>query len=67
MTKARAPTARRASPLDSGGDGGGARLYVINIFELISGRDAIHVILSAGIAVALIRFGRLERRALKDS
>ncbi len=42
-------------------------LYVINIFELISGRDAIHVILSAGIAVALIRFGRLERRALKDS
>jgi hypothetical protein len=41
-------------------------LYVINMFELVSGRDAIHVILSAGITAALIRFGFLERRALKD-
>jgi len=41
-------------------------LYVVNMFELVSGRDAIHVILSAGIAVAMIRFGMLERRALKD-
>ena len=67
MTKARAPTARRASPLGFWAAMAAALvLYVINIFELISGRDAIHVILSA-IAVALIRCGRLERRALKDS
>ena len=41
-------------------------LYAINMFELVSGRDAIHVIVSIGIAAALIRFGMLERRALKD-
>jgi hypothetical protein len=41
-------------------------LYVINMFELVSGRDAIHVIVSIAIASALIRFGRLERRALRD-
>jgi len=41
-------------------------LYVVNMFETVSGRDAVHVILSAGIVVALIRFGMLERRALKD-
>ena len=41
-------------------------LYIINMFELVSGRDAIHVILSVAIAAALIRFGMLERRALKD-
>jgi|KBSMisStandDraft_5_1062788.scaffolds.fasta_scaffold186666_3 hypothetical protein len=41
-------------------------LYVINMFELVSGRDAIHVILSVAIAAALIRFGMLERRALRD-
>ena len=41
-------------------------LYVVNMCETVSGRDAVHVILSAGIVVALIRFGMLERRALKD-
>jgi len=41
-------------------------LYIINMFELVSGRDAIHVILSLSIATALIRFGMLERRALRD-
>ena len=42
-------------------------LYVVNMFELVSGRDAIHVIVSIGIAAALIRFGTLERRALRDA
>lgn len=42
-------------------------LYVVNMFEPVSGRDAVHVILSAGIAIALIRFGMLERRALRDA
>ncbi len=38
----------------------------IDMFEPVSGRDAVHIIVTAGIAVALIRFGMLERRALKD-
>jgi hypothetical protein len=42
-------------------------LYVINMFEPVSGRDAVHVIVTAAIAAALVRFGMLERRALKDA
>lgn len=41
-------------------------LYVLNMFEPLTGRDAVHVIVTGGIAAALIRFGMLERRALKD-
>jgi hypothetical protein len=32
----------------------------------VSGRDAIHLILTALVGAALIRFGTLERRALKE-
>jgi hypothetical protein len=41
-------------------------LYVVNMFEPVSGRDAIHLILTALVGAALIRFGTLERRALKE-
>jgi len=41
-------------------------LYFLTLFEPMSARDAIHVLMSAGIAAALIRFGMLERRALKS-
>ena len=41
-------------------------LYVTNMFELVTGRDAIHLILTALVGAALIRFGILERRSLKD-
>jgi len=41
-------------------------LYLISLFEPIGGREAIHILMTAGIAVALLRFGMLERRALKD-
>ena len=41
-------------------------LYVVSLFEPIGGREAIHVLMTIGIAVALLRFGMLERRALKD-
>lgn len=41
-------------------------LYITNMFELVSGRDAIHLILTALVGAAMIRFGTLERRALKD-
>lgn len=38
-------------------------LYVVDMFEPVSGRDAVHIIVTAAIAVAFITFGRLERRA----
>jgi hypothetical protein len=41
-------------------------LYVVNMFEPVSGRDAIHLILTALVGAAMIRFAVLERRALKD-
>jgi hypothetical protein len=41
-------------------------LYILTMFEPITGREAIHIILTATVASALIRFGMLERRALKD-
>ena len=41
-------------------------VYILSVFEPISGRDAIHILMSAGIAAALIRFGLLERRALRS-
>lgn len=41
-------------------------LYILSMFEPISARDTIHVVMSAGIAAALIRFAMLERQALKD-
>jgi ABC-type multidrug transport system fused ATPase/permease subunit len=42
-------------------------LYVLNMFEPVSGREAVHVIVTFGIAAALLRFGVLERRALRDA
>lgn len=41
-------------------------LYVLTMFEPVTGREAIHLIFTATVASALIRFGTLERRALKD-
>lgn len=41
-------------------------LYITNMFEVVSGRDAIHLILTALVGAAMIRFGTLERRALKE-
>ena len=41
----------------------GIGLYFVSLFEPLAGREAIHVIMSLGLAAALVRFGRLERRA----
>jgi hypothetical protein len=41
-------------------------IYVVNMFEVVSGRDAVHIIVTAGVATALLNFGMLERRALRD-
>jgi protein-S-isoprenylcysteine O-methyltransferase Ste14 len=41
-------------------------LYAISLFETISGRDAIRIMLSAAVAISVLRFGMLERRSLKN-
>ena len=41
-------------------------LYVTNMFEPVSGRDAIHLILTALVGAAMVRFGTLERRSLRE-
>ena len=41
-------------------------LYVVSLFEPLGARETIHVLMAVGIVVALVRFGMLERRALKD-
>lgn len=40
-------------------------LYGISFFETVTGREAIRLMLSVAIGAAAIRFGTLERRALK--
>lgn len=42
-------------------------LYVVGTVSPVTAREAIHVIVSAGIAAALIRFGWLEKRAMRDA
>jgi hypothetical protein len=37
------------------------------MFEPISGRDTVHIILTVAIAAALLTFARLERRAHRDA
>jgi len=41
-------------------------IYVVNMFEPVSGRDAVHIIVTIAVATALLNFGMLERRALRD-
>jgi len=42
---------------------GGIALYLIALFEPVSGREAAHLLVTIGLAAALLRFGVLERRA----
>lgn len=41
-------------------------IYFASLFKAVSGREAVHVVLTIGIAAALLSFAALERRALKD-
>lgn len=43
---------------------GAILLYMVSLFEPVDGREAIHILMTIGIATALLRFGLLERRAL---
>lgn len=42
-------------------------LYLVNMFEAVSGRDAVHIIVTVAGATALLNFGLLERRALRGA
>jgi hypothetical protein len=42
-------------------------LYVVDMFEAVTGRDAVHIIVTVAVATALLNFGMLERRALRDA
>ena len=59
----------RANRLEAMGAGfleamvAGIGVYVLTMFDTLTARDAVHLIMSFGLAVALIRWGYLERRA----
>jgi protein-S-isoprenylcysteine O-methyltransferase Ste14 len=42
-------------------------LYLIDLFDVVTAREAIHAILSAAIASALITFAARERRSLREA
>jgi hypothetical protein len=42
-------------------------VYAVDLFEPVSGRDAVHLVFTAGIATALLNFAMLERRAMRDA
>jgi uncharacterized membrane protein len=41
-------------------------IEVLTMFDTVKAREAIHIIMSTGLAAALIRWGYLERRAYRD-
>ena len=41
-------------------------LYFLTMFTPVGGREAIHLVMTVGVAVTLLRFAFLERRALRD-
>lgn len=40
-------------------------VYILTMFDTVTGREAVHIVMSFGIAAALLRWGLLERRALR--
>jgi len=58
---------RRALALGFWGAMGTAALvYGLSFYEPISARMAVRFVITFGIAIALLRFGTLEKKALKD-
>lgn len=41
-------------------------VYVSSAFKPVTAREAVHLVLTLGVGGALLRFGMLERRALRD-
>ena len=46
--------------------GGALGSYVVSLFEPVTAREAIHLVLSLGIVTALLNFAFLERRAQRE-
>lgn len=46
--------------------GASALLFLFTFGEPIAGRDVLHLLVTVGVGAALLRFGALERRALKE-
>ena len=43
-------------------------VYALTLFDAtVTARDAVHIVMTVGIAAALIHWGLLERRALRDA
>ncbi|HEX8842141.1 MAG TPA: hypothetical protein VF757_07560, partial [Sphingomicrobium sp.] len=47
--------------------GSAVAVYVLTMLEVVTGREAVHIVLSFGIAAALLRWAVLERRAHRDA
>jgi hypothetical protein len=47
--------------------GSAIAVYILTMVEWVTGREAIHIVMSFGIAAALLRWGMLERRAHRDA
>ena len=47
--------------------GSAIAVYVLTMFDVVTGREAVHIVLSFGIAAALLRWGILENRAFRDA
>jgi uncharacterized membrane protein len=43
----------------------GILTYIVSFYEPLSAREAIRIILTFSLGIAMIRFGRLEQRALR--
>jgi len=41
-------------------------IYLIGMFDPLAEREVLHLVVTAGMTTALLRFGFLERRALRD-
>jgi uncharacterized membrane protein len=42
-------------------------VYILTMFDTVTGREAVHMVMSFGIAAAILRWGFLERRAHEDA
>jgi hypothetical protein len=49
-----------------GAMGTAAFVYGLSFYEPLTAREAVRLVVTFGIALALLRFGTLERKALKD-
>jgi len=42
-------------------------IYFVTLFEPVDGREAVHVLMTIGIAAGLLQFAKFERRAMRDA